>query len=222
MIIKTCPNCNKTYRARKNKQKYCSPTCVNEARQTYVSFKCENCGKECIRTRADLAKAKRSFCSKKCANIAMTKCDIIQCPACNKMFKQNKAKQIYCSIQCTPSIKQIDEYSPFATHMCRVNKRMKKWNMKDELDFDKVFLKELWEKQKGKCAITGIRMVLDKDASSRQLREKKPNKASLDRIDSSKPYRKDNVQFICMCVNYMKNTFQNDEIVEFIESIKTG
>lgn len=222
MIIKKCPNCNKTYRARKSRQKYCSITCGNEARRVNISFKCETCGKECSRKASVFRKSKRSFCSRECADIARRGCDIIECPTCNKMFKQKKTKQIYCSLLCTPPIKQIDEYSPFLTHMGGAIKRMKKRNMEDQLDFDKVFLKELWERQEGKCAITGIRMMLEKDASSRRAREKKPHKASLDRIDSSKPYTKDNVQFICMCVNYMKNTFQNDEIVEFIESIKTG
>ena len=219
MIIKTCPNCNKTYKSKKKNQKYCSYECANESRQKQVSFNCENCGKECTHKLSHFKKSKRHCCSTECASILRTELDIVKCPKCNKMFKQNKKTQVYCSVPCTF---KTDEYSPFLNHMNGVFKRMKKWNMQDELDFDKVFLKELWERQEGRCAITGIRMVLEKDASSKRAREKKPNKASLDRIDSSKPYTKGNVQFICMCVNYMKNTFQNDEIVEFIESIKTG
>jgi hypothetical protein len=56
-------------------------------------------------------------------------------------------------------------------------------------------LKEKWEQQNGMCAYTGIELVLP-------INSCKPNPdvsykmASIDRIDSSKPYTKDNIQFV--------------------------
>lgn len=57
------------------------------------------------------------------------------------------------------------------------------------------FLLALWEKQKGKCAYSGVPL---------EYQDNRPHTVSLDRIDSSKEYTEDNVQFVCTIVNYLK------------------
>jgi predicted nucleic acid-binding Zn-ribbon protein len=64
------------------------------------------------------------------------------------------------------------------------------------------FAWDLYEKQKRKCALSGIDIKFGKSASS--LYE---TTASLDRIDSSKGYVEDNVQWVHKDVNIMKNVF---------------
>lgn len=58
--------------------------------------------------------------------------------------------------------------------------------------------------QKGKCALSGIDM---------QPRTRSPFRPSLDRIDSTKHYTIDNVQFVCSILNVMKNKLSDAEFV---------
>lgn len=43
--------------------------------------------------------------------------------------------------------------------------------------------------------------------------------ASLDRIDSSKPYEKGNVQLVCAVTNFMKHDMTVDEMKDWCEAI---
>lgn len=82
-------------------------------------------------------------------------------------------------------------------------------------------LQTLWSKQKGKCAYTGMRMHLPavpQDSGKTVRFGRKVNllfAASLDRIDSSKPYRPDNIHFVCRMVNLGKSEVQDKEVREF-------
>lgn len=62
------------------------------------------------------------------------------------------------------------------------------------------FLKTLYEKQNGKCAITGVPLELEIGTN-----KPNPNKCSLDRIDSSRGYNHRNVWFVAWWVNAMKS-----------------
>ena len=68
---------------------------------------------------------------------------------------------------------------------------------------EKKDLLELWEKQKGKCAVTGIPFVL----GSGPMR---PDKASLDRIDSKKGYHPNNVRIVLLFIQFAKNIWSDD------------
>lgn len=71
-------------------------------------------------------------------------------------------------------------------------------------------LYELWDKQKGLCAYT--KMPLNNIANHLEA-------ASLDRIDSTKGYVKDNIQFVCTAVNRMKQEFSENDFLRFCELI---
>jgi hypothetical protein len=79
-------------------------------------------------------------------------------------------------------------------------------------------LKEVWINQKGICPYTKIQLKLPVSSSN-------PNPdisymmASVDRIDSSKPYIKDNIQFVSRNINYAKNTLTHDQMFEFVNLI---
>jgi len=78
-------------------------------------------------------------------------------------------------------------------------------------------LKELWESQKGKCYILGHDLILPDD-------KQKINHnylASIDRIDNSKGYVKDNIRFVCATVNYAKNKFDDLFLKEFLTLCKS-
>lgn len=86
-------------------------------------------------------------------------------------------------------------------------------------DLDALFLYELFEKQKGLCAISGIKMIFK--TRDRTMESKSPYYASLDRIDSSIGYLKNNVQFVCLSMNYMRNTFTVEQTKKFIQDLKS-
>lgn len=82
-------------------------------------------------------------------------------------------------------------------------------------------LQKLWNKQKGKCAYTGMPMHLPavpQDSGKTVRFGRKVNllfAASLDRIDSSKPYRPNNIHFVCRMVNLGKSEVHDKEVREF-------
>lgn len=63
-----------------------------------------------------------------------------------------------------------------------------------------------YELQGGKCNYTGINLDVI-------LTFKKDSNASIDRIDSSKGYTKDNIQWVYKPVNIMKNSYSEEEFL---------
>jgi hypothetical protein len=72
-------------------------------------------------------------------------------------------------------------------------------------DLDCEYLNNIYEKQKGLCALTGVEMTY-KAGNGRVY-----TNISIDRIDSNKGYIKNNVQFVCDIVNVMKSNLTLDE-----------
>lgn len=135
------------------------------------------------------AGANKFFCNLKCSGEYRYK-DI------DSPFRKAAEKNRWTSENHPTS--NIDEYSNFRYHMRKIKQRKLEYNV------DVIYLKKLWEKQSGKCAISGIQ--LDLGQSNGGLGKQNPiNLASLDRIDSSKGYMKDNIQFISTTLNYAKN-----------------
>jgi hypothetical protein len=79
-------------------------------------------------------------------------------------------------------------------------------------------LKEIWEKQNGICVYSKVKLCLPTFSNSN------PScpyyMASVDRIDSSKPYSKDNIQFVSRTINFAKNSMTHKQMCEFIKLIK--
>ena len=66
----------------------------------------------------------------------------------------------------------------------------------------------LWVAQDRKCALTGLLLVMG-------------DTASLDRIDSKKPYTVDNIQWVHKVVNIMKNDFTEDVFIAMCACVAT-
>lgn len=86
---------------------------------------------------------------------------------------------------------------------------------RQNLDFDitKEFLNELWVKQEGKCALSGIPMTY------KHCNGRIPTNISIDQINSKKGYTKDNIQLVCMAVNQMKSDLDINELYNFCTAI---
>jgi hypothetical protein len=68
----------------------------------------------------------------------------------------------------------------------------------------------LFEKQKARCALTNLPLILSNDNS---------RTASLDRIDSSLGYIKRNIQWVHKDVNKAKNTFSQQKFIDMCKAV---
>ena len=71
-------------------------------------------------------------------------------------------------------------------------------------DLDNAFVTNLWEQQQGRCARTGVEMgrIGDKWTSP-----------SIDRIDPSRGYERDNVQWVCWRYNDAKSGMTDEGFI---------
>lgn len=78
------------------------------------------------------------------------------------------------------------------------------------------YCRKLFEKQKGKCALTGIDLYCGKS-----VREFKAglNTASLDRINSSCGYTKNNIQWVHKVINNMKQELSQSDFKEWCRKV---
>ena len=164
---------------------------------------------------------------------------VVICYNCNTPFEkavseikrtEAKGSKHYCSLNCSsknnikkqlgdwfgkPQIAQLrsnnhrDKYTGFREFLKRARYRK---NLGD-LTLDDLF--EQWNKQNGKCPYSGIELKLPQARKRHQMFET----ASLDRVDSSKPYEKGNVVFVSTPINYMKNSMTEEETVAFCKKI---
>jgi len=168
---------------------------------------------------------------------------IVKCYNCEKSFKRNsseinrnkkKKRKTFCNLSCAGkyTIKNIpknkkrwdhlnpanrkDEYSKFRFFLKVCRKRSKQKNRKINITLQD--LKNQWNKQKGICPYTGWKLIAFKTTNN--ILPKTPDRASLDRIDSSKGYVKGNVQFISLIAQYAKNDWDKNVIFKFCKSVE--
>lgn len=89
--------------------------------------------------------------------------------------------------------------------------RAKRYNIQFNLTLE--YLKELWLKQQGKCAISNIDMTYVFNCG------RIPTNVSIDRIDSAKGYIMNNIQLVCMACNQMKSDLFEHKLYEFCKAI---
>ena len=102
--------------------------------------------------------------------------------------------------------------------------RTKKYNAKHptdmrEFDITVPFLVDLFERQDGRCALSGLHMSTTTHIDERPDDMRcNPNKLSIDRIDSSRGYTEDNVQLVRWRPNNMKSDMLLDTYKEEIRA----
>lgn len=79
-----------------------------------------------------------------------------------------------------------------------------------EFDLTIEYLHYLWEKQNGKCYYSGLQMTYERNDI---------HAVSIDRINSSLGYTKDNVVLACSTINVMKNSHSIDEFINLCRSV---
>lgn len=93
---------------------------------------------------------------------------------------------------------------------------------KFDFDLPKGFIKVLWDKQNGKCALSG--KELDWIPQPKGSADTRANdfRASLDRINSKKGYTIDNVRLICWYVNDFKKDRSDATLKERVLELATA
>ena len=170
---------------------------------------------------------------------------IVKCKICNKDFERpskevnrniKKNTAIICSKQCQVEWGKItiklrkennggmsaewmrsinpskrDELSPFRNLIRKLKGRRRK-----DCHVTMHDIKSLWEKQNGKCAITGVKMILPPTTAHFNIG---PKCASIDRINNDDCYTPDNIQLVCYSVNLARNVFSIEEIKSFFREL---
>ena len=140
----------------------------------------------------------------------------MNCVVCGKIADQN-----WCGYSClffgcnvtTPDSYAM--YAPFRVFLSRAKRRGKKFAL------TLADLKNQWDRQNGICPYTGWSLILPKTSNERP--KKTIDRASLDRIDSSRGYTKDNIQWVSLAIQYAKHTWTNEELkIVFEAVVKNG
>ena len=135
------------------------------------------------------------------------------CKPCNgkssKAYRQRNHKRYY---QAQKIARQTEPVFVSQT-LYNLKTRSKKKSLVVEVTQE--FLLGLLQKSNYLCAVTGLEMNLET-----HLRKKaNPFKASLDRIDSSKGYTEENIQWVCWAVNQMKSDRTEEEFEFWIKTL---
>lgn len=151
---------------------------------------------------------------------------------------QKKGRRVVCGRKCQGQINKpnlgdklglgrpenlrvgssLDEYSNFRFYLARAKARAKECARKECL-ITLEELKLIWDSQDGICPLTGFKLTLKTLSNSGPLTIRH---ASLDRIDPSKGYTKDNVRFVSVMANYARNTFTDADLIEFCKAVASN
>lgn len=112
-----------------------------------------------------------------------------------------------------------DEFSSFRYYVIK-SKSKERIDRYGEPDITVEYLKEIWDKQGGKCPYTGLELKIPRNTQGHNIKTDSLMKASLDRVDSGKGYVQGNVEFVCIGINLLKRDFSKDQVVNFLSQIQ--
>ena len=75
-------------------------------------------------------------------------------------------------------------------------------------------LVDILKRQNGLCALSGIKMTWASGKGSPQ-----PTSISMDRIDQSLPYHRDNIRLVCFCFNNFRGQMTDGEMRIMVERV---
>lgn len=151
--------------------------------------------------------------------------NLIGCGYSKKAGRTHLTNCSECGYEIYRSAKSIASNITFICNSCKTNpmkifisyslRNAKKRAISKGLEFniDYEYIMELLEKTNYICAVTNILLEFDNN-------KKNINQMSLDRIDSTKGYIVGNIQLVTLGFNYMKNSFTQTEVVEFLKNIR--
>lgn len=144
-----------------------------------------------------------------------------QCISCgkDKELKQFPSDRNMCKA-CKSHNKSLAASANYETYLGQlfINSRSKASGPQREhireFTLTKQDVIDLWDCQKGRCAISGVYLTHHRDGTGT-----KEFNASLDRITNTKGYTKNNVHLVCYRVNIMKHVLSEDMFYWWIKTI---
>lgn len=131
---------------------------------------------------------------------------LTNCARCGNSFGARSRREQYCSAKCQTTVatqRKILRDASLVTHL----KALRTKGDRKSLSLN--FLLGLYERQHGRCALSGVEMTW-------VVRQGKvATNLSIDRIDASRAYSEDNVQLVCRIVNVMRNALTVDEFADW-------
>lgn len=207
----------------------------NNYHRIYWKCFCENCGKTKFIQSASLLKGTSKSCGCRYKNLWLIGQRFGKLLVLNKDRTNSNGETYYnCICDCGKEVTLIKR-SILKAEQCRYCsfKKGRKgykdisltyWNILlrgaacrgNEFSITIEYAWEIWEKQEGKCAISGanLNLVASQAKCNRTLRT-----ASLDRIDSSKGYIEGNVQWVHKEVNDLKSNWEEEKLLDWIKVI---
>jgi hypothetical protein len=163
-----------------------------------VIISCEECGREFERRIAEVRRSqklgRKQFCNKNCAGK-------------NKPMILNRKNYTFTTKGLKANNRR-DEFSDYRPHLVRARAR------DPNTDLTLEYLKGIWEEQGGVCPITGGQMIPLKVRTKASIFS-----ASLDRVDNTIKYRKENVRFTSLIANYARHGWSDKELITFCHTV---
>jgi hypothetical protein len=145
------------------------------------------------------------------------------CICCNKEFKSYRNTAKYCSVRCAnvfynnsgknKDFRKKSVENTLRTVVWQARNRSKKKGL--DFDLTDEYMLNLLKSQNNKCSATGLQL---ESSQANTKKYKSPYTVSLDRIDSSKGYTKDNIQIVCVMFNEMKNIYSIEQVTLLCKS----
>lgn len=140
---------------------------------------------------------------------------------CGNTFAQNKRKNLKrANTSCNKSCSLVEaskrHFSGVGFLSKTVYEAFKQQAKRRNIEFS-ISMEYLWDlfvKQRGRCALTGLPIEIRASNRKGLL-----NTASLDRIDSKLGYIPGNVQWVHKAINVLKHTFTNNELIKICKLI---
>lgn len=149
----------------------------------------------------------------------MKKCKSCKRTLPSEMFEKGEnAKGIYFRSDCKTCNQEKRVTTKNQTPYSYLNKlftqlKSSRRNSGIEWDIEIEYINSIWDKQEGKCALSGINMTWHRGGG------KTDYACSIDRKDSDKGYVVGNIQLVCKTVNFMKSTLNDAQLYWWCKNI---
>lgn len=199
-----------------------SKTTGPSKKTAYWNCRCTVCGGLSVRT-TNVVKTNPKSCSNCVYKMRVYPKITLPCNSCgvNVVTDSNRTKA-YCSKLCRVAAakgREKDSRSSSVEGTLKsilhgIKSRAAKKQLAVDLDIE--FLLWLYEQQNGKCSRTG-RTLLASSGACKVLSVS--DTVSVDRVDSTKGYTKDNVELVTYSYNTAKNTMTTEEFITMCKQV---
>lgn len=151
----------------------------------------------------------------------------IACAVCGGVFKPKSGAHKFCSVVCkgrwkyiTGQVSTESQYAAISGNWSRYmqrllyHKRKGKTAVRKEAGITLELLLSMLQSQNYLCALSGVEMTCTLRKGVRCI-----TNASVDRVDSSKPYSPDNIQLVCSAINMLKLNMSTAQFVWFCTKV---